>query len=134
MWSMSPSGLEVELSEMGSRPMLVVLLALSFILTACEPRETESTPAALLGDPDKFDGKIVLVRGMVSDVGAARYPDGNVYPRFKLAYGGREVLVFSAAPLPAWQCQATVKGRFVKVNALGERGVIDATEVSCSSR
>jgi hypothetical protein len=109
----------------------VLLVGVLLGLTSCGPSELEATPAALQSDPDKFDGKAVMVRGEAYDAGAVRYPDNKVYPTFKLAYGGRSILVFSTPSLLPRPCQVTVKGRFVKVK-LGEQSVIEATEVNCS--
>ena len=76
-----------------------IFLVAAFILVALA---VETTPEAILKNPEKFDGAAVTLSGTVTNLRSTVSRKGNPYYTFDLAAGGQSVRIFSfgAAPAP----------------------------------
>ncbi len=95
----------------------------------------EASPAEILTNPDRLDGKLVTLTGVVTNLQPRMSRRGNPYYTFDLTAEGRAVRVFSFGRSP---CQAgataTVEGTFQRVKRVGRYtfyNEVEAREVTC---
>jgi hypothetical protein len=105
------------------------------LLSASPASGVETSPTAILDEPDRFDAQPVTLHGTVANFQARRSGRGNAYFVFDLSDGRRAIRVFSFG---ASDCKtgstATVEGRFFKVKRQGQYEFydqVDATTVVC---
>ncbi len=89
--------------------------------------------SVLLQNPDRYDGRVVTVAGVIVGYRERVSSRGNPYTTFQLAEGGASVSIF------AWKHQglhnglrAQVTGRFDKVKRVGQytfRNEIEAQQI-----
>jgi hypothetical protein len=115
---------------MPSRAAGLLLAALSLLGPAGVARAVETSPTALLAEPERFDGQPVAIRGTVADV---REVDATAYT-FALDDGTRAVRVLAPGP-PACGVGtiAIVDGVFRKEKREGYKiySEVEATRVAC---
>lgn len=113
---------------------VLILLALGLLSTS-PASGVESSPSAILAEPDRFDAQPVTLHGTVTNFQERRSARGNAYFVFDLSDGTRAIRVFSFGTS---DCKtgstATVEGRFFKVKEQGQYKFydqVDATTVVC---
>lgn len=111
------------------------ILVLAVLLLPLAAWAVTASPGEILGDPDRFDGKLVTVTGRVTVLKAKISGKGNAYYTFALDDGGRAITVFSfGEPECPEGRTAMVEGQFQKVKRVGRytfRNQIDAVSVRC---
>ena len=95
----------------------------------------QSSPTEILGNPDRFDGQIVTMSGMLTNVQPQVSRRGNAYFTVELSDGRTSITVFKFGEPPCRAgTTATVEGRFQKVKQVGRyefRNQVDAMKITC---
>jgi len=95
----------------------------------------DTTPEPILSKPDYFDGKMVSLDGIVTNLHATVSRRGNPYYTFDLSSGGRSIKVFSFGKPPCPdKSLVSVRGRFDRQKQVSGRhfyNEVEATEVTC---
>jgi hypothetical protein len=101
----------------GRRPLVGLVLVLVAALPAFA---FETTVRELVETPDRFDGKILTVRGTVTNLYRETSRRSNPYYTFSLSDGLRVVRVFSFGDTACRNGEsATVEGTFNRVKKTG---------------
>jgi|GEM_PF-1379647 len=115
--------------------LLIRIGVLGLLLLA--PRTTnavDASPTAILTNPDRFDGKSVMIRGTITNLHETVSRRGNPYYTFDLSDGTRTIRVFSFGTAPCRSGMATVEGTFDQVKHVGSRtfrNEVTASQVTC---
>ena len=127
-----PGGDERRLSQRVWITGLAVVLSLVAVVGAWA---LQSSPAEILGNPDRFDGQIVTISRTLTNVRPRVSQRGNAYFTFELSDGRTAITVFKfGEPACRAGTTATVEGLFQKVKRLGRytfRNQVDATKITC---
>ena len=109
-------------------------LVVSVVITAAA-LALQTSPAEILGNPDRFDGQIVMVTGTLTNFRPTVSQRGNAYFTFDLSDGRQSITIFKFGESA---CRAgasvTVEGLFQKVKQVGRytfRNQIDAAKIIC---
>jgi DNA polymerase III alpha subunit len=101
-------------------------------LAAAQPINT--SPTAILADPDRFDGQTVTISGTITNLQQRVSRAGNAYYTLDLSDGRQAIRVFSFGTAPCRAGAATVEGTFAKVKRQGRYtfyNEVTATRVTC---
>jgi len=115
--------------------LLIIVGVLGFLLLA--PRTAsalEASPTAILTNPDRFDGKSVMIRGSITNLHETVSRRGNPYYTFDLSDGTRTIRVFSFGTAPCRSGTVTAEGTFDQVKHVGNRtfrNEVTASQVTC---
>jgi hypothetical protein len=93
-----------------------------------------TSPTAILADPDHFDGQPVTVGGTITNLRERVFRAGNPYYALDLSDGRQAIHVFSFGKAPCRSGAATVEGTFTKVKRQGRYtfyNEVTATSVTC---
>lgn len=111
---------------------LIVIFYLLFFPFIAIAQGIKTTVGDILSDPDKYDGKMVEVKGMVESLKFKVSKKGNPYTVFNLVDKGYSVKIFSFGNLPIKEGDLVrVIGRYQKVKYVGPYifyNEIDASE------
>lgn len=123
---------------MTARSRRILLVTLSCLLTvatsASAQQGVNSSPSAIVADPDRFDGQTVTLRGTVRNLQERVSRAGNPYYTLDLSDGKQAIRVFSFGTAPCRTGAATVEGTFAKVKQQGRYAFyneVTATRVMC---
>lgn len=114
--------------------LLATLCCLTTVVALAPAQVVDASPAAILTDPDRFDGHTVTIRGTVTSLQERVSRAGNPYYTFDLSDGRQAVRVFSFGAAPCRAGAATVEGTFGKIKQQGRYtfyNEVTATRVTC---
>jgi cytochrome c-type biogenesis protein CcmE len=121
--------------RLSKRAWIACLAVVVSLVAAVGAWALQSSPTAILGEPDRFDGQIVTISGTVTNVQPQVSQRGNAYFTFELSDGRKSITVFKFGESPCRTgATATVEGRFQKVKQAGDytfRNQVDATKIAC---
>jgi DNA polymerase III alpha subunit len=121
------------------RPMPRLLLVAVVLAILWTPGEAlTNSPAEVLSNPERFDGKVVTLAGTVTNLKERVSRQGNPYYTFDLNDGRGAITVFSfgSAPCKAG-ARALVEGTFRQVKQQGRYvfyNQVDAARVTCRTQ
>ncbi len=111
-------------------PLLIFLLF--FISFVSNAQVIKTTIGDILVNPDKYDGKIVEVKGIAMSVKFKISKRGNPYTTFKLTDDSNTLTVFSFGTLPIYEKdKVKVIGKYQKVKYVG--GYVFYNEIDASA-
>ncbi len=114
-----------------SKTLLVAFLSISSLALAAGGL----TPADIVKAPEKYDGKVVKVRGIVKNFKAKTSKSGNDYLVFELTAGSDKVAVYSHGKLVKALKdgdKVEVEGKFSKLKTVGKATF--KNEIDCSGK
>jgi DNA polymerase III alpha subunit len=114
--------------------VVVVLYGLFVLATTVSAQLANTSPSAILAEPDRFDGQSVTIRGTVTNVQERFSRAGNPYYTLDLSDGKQTIRVFSFGTTPCRSGPATVEGAFAKVKQQGRYtfyNEVTATRMTC---
>ncbi|MDO8477059.1 MAG: hypothetical protein Q7W02_12865 [Candidatus Rokubacteria bacterium] len=116
------------------RGLTTALLLLALVGTAAPVRAEEITPLEIMLNPTRFAGRMVTVRGTLTNL-LPRGPMGGPGAVFDVMERGAFVRVLSLTPPPCSPgSPVTVNGRFLTTQSSGGQtlaNVIEAISMSC---
>ncbi len=115
--------------------VVVALLVFALLLAGIPAAALDTSPKAILADPDRFDGQPVTLQGTVTHFRTQVSARGNAYYTFDISDGRQAVRVFSSGESPCRNGQTVVvEGQFLKVKQQGRYrfyNEVDARRVEC---
>lgn len=114
-------------------PSIVVITLLS-VVGLVFAQGVNTSPTAILADPDHFDAQSIIISGTVADVQERVSRAGNPYYTLDLSDGKQAIRVFSFGRAPCRAGTVTVEGTFNKVKRQGQYtfyNEVTATRVTC---
>jgi hypothetical protein len=120
-----------------SRPASIVTIVALLSVVAVGlalAQGVNTSPTAILADPDHFDGQSVIITGTVSHLQERVSRAGNPYYTLDLSDGKQAIRVFSFGTAPCRTGAVTVDGTFAKVKQQGRYtfyNEVTATRVTC---
>jgi DNA polymerase III alpha subunit len=119
-----------------SRSIRTLLAALCLLaIGALAHGETvNTTPSAILANPDRFDGQPVVIGGTITNLQERVSRAGNSYYTLDLSDGRQAIRVFSFGKAVCRAGRATVEGAFEKVKRQGRYtfyNEVTATRMTC---
>ncbi|PYN72236.1 MAG: hypothetical protein DMD96_34930 [Candidatus Rokuibacteriota bacterium] len=119
----------------GACGLLIAIAALGLLLAAAGPAGAlDTSPSAILTNPDRFDGQIVTISGTITNLRETVSRRGNPYYTFDLSDGKQAIRVFSFGKAPCRAGTAAVEGTFERVKQAGRytfSNEVTATQVTC---
>jgi DNA polymerase III alpha subunit len=116
------------------RIVVAILCCLLALATSASSQVVNTSPTAILGDRDRFDGQTVTMSGAVTNIQERVSRAGNPYYTLDLSDGKQAIRVFSFGAAPCRAGAATVEGTFAKVKQQGQYtfyNEVTATKVAC---
>jgi len=116
------------------RIVVAILCCLLALATSASSQVVNTSPTAILGDLDRFDGQTVTMSGAVTNIQERVSRAGNPYYTLDLSDGKQAIRVFSFGAAPCRAGAATVEGTFAKVKQQGQYtfyNEVTATKVAC---
>lgn len=105
-----------------STSTIAVAALLLTVMVAHAASDRDTSVSAILQDPGKFDGQMVIVRGSVTNLKSTVSRRGNPYYTYELRQGGRAIQIFSFGTAPCAEGDsATVEGLFTTVKRVSGR-------------
>jgi len=114
--------------------IVLPILCLFALVTSAFAQVVNTSPTAILGDLDRFDGQTVTLRGTVTNLQERVSRAGNSYYTFDLSDGKQAIRVFSFGTAPCRAGAATIEGSFAKIKQQGRYtfyNEVTATRVLC---
>ena len=113
------------------KPFSLAIVALTVLAFA----STGTTPSDIIKSPEKFDKKIVKVRGIVKKFNAKKSKAGSDYILFDLTSGADKIAVYSHGKLDKPLSdgdKVEVEGMFTKLKTVGTATF--KNEIDCSGK
>jgi hypothetical protein len=114
---------------------VTAVLVVALLLSSSPGAALDTSPSAILADPNQFDGQPVTLRGTVTNLRGRISARGNAYYTFDLDDGKQAIRVFSFGESACKNGQiAAVEGQFLKVKQQGRYrfyNEVDARRVEC---
>lgn len=89
----------------------------------------DTSPAQILANADRFDGKLVTITGKITNLRETVSRKGNQYYTYDLQEGQQSIKVFSFGRASCGEgSTATVEGRFRKVKTVSGRTFYNEVE------
>lgn len=115
--------------------IVAALVISAMVLVGAQAWALDTSPSAILADPDRFDKQPISLRGTVTHLRKRVSARGNAYYTFDLSDGRQAVRVFSFGDTSCRDgMTATVEGEFLKVKQQGRYrfyNEVDASKVEC---
>jgi len=110
------------------------VIALALLVRALPTAALDTSPSAILTNPDRFDGKSVTMHGAITNLHETVSRRGNPYYTFDLSDGKRTIRVFSFGKAQCHTGTATVEGTFEQVKQVGRLtfyNEVTAAQITC---
>jgi hypothetical protein len=99
----------------------IILTTVFLLCTSASAQAIKTTPKEILANPDKFDGKMVQVMGVASNIFTKVSRSGNPYYTVDLVDSNARVKIFNfGKPNISNGDRAKAVGRFMKENHVGK--------------